>query len=89
MDGLIYLDYYASTPLDAAVSNEMIKALEVNGFCNPSSTHRLGKIAKTAVSNNRFHIAHLINAHPSDIMFCSGGSESINTALKYVYICVI
>ncbi len=75
-EDVIYLDYNASTPLDPEVSKAMIEALNHNGFCNPSSSHKYGVLAKNSVIKSRQQVADLINAEPDEIMFC-GGSESV------------
>ena len=81
---IIYLDYNASTPLDNEVSKDMIEAIQLHGgFCNPSSVHyEKGRVARDAVDIARTRVASLIGCQPKEIMFCSGGSESINHAIK-------
>ena len=63
----------------------MVTSLRHGGYCNPSSGHKLGKLAKSKIETARGQIAKLINAtEDSQVLLCSGGSESINTALKGV-----
>lgn len=80
---MIYLDYNATTPIDKAVAEAMQPFIHGN-FGNPSSRHEEGKIAKAAVEKARKQVADLLGAHPSEIIFTSGGSESNNTAIKGV-----
>lgn len=77
----IYLDYAATTPLDAEVLNAMIPVYREN-FGNPSSSHFFGQAAEGAVEQARSGIAKLLNAKNFDILFTSGGSESDNLALR-------
>jgi len=51
-------------------------------YGNASSVYGLGRAARVAVENAREELAHLINAHPAEILFTSGGTESNNTVLK-------
>lgn len=77
----IYLDYNATTPIDALVADAMIPFLKQN-FGNPSSSHWFGIITKKAVRNAREQVAELINCKPEEIIFTSGGTESNNYALR-------
>ena len=80
----VYLDNAAPTPLAPEVFEAMIPYLK-NEFGNPSSTHFFGRQAKAAIETARRSIAQLLNAHPSEIIFTSGGTEADNMALT---ICV-
>jgi len=80
---MIYLDYNATTPIDKKVAKAMEKYIYGN-FGNPSSSHKLGVKAKTAVEEARKKIASLLNASPEEIIFTSGGSESNNMVIKGV-----
>jgi cysteine desulfurase len=77
----IYLDYNATTPLDAAVVDAMLPYLREH-YGNPSSTHSLGKTAHRAVEQARQQVAELMGAHPDEIVFTGGGTEASNLALK-------
>ncbi|MEZ5082173.1 MAG: IscS subfamily cysteine desulfurase [Bacteroidales bacterium] len=79
----IYLDYNATTPIDREVADAMQPYL-YEFFGNPSSTHSFGIITKEAVNIARKQMASLINAHSSEIIFTSGGTESNNYAIKGV-----
>ena len=50
----------------------------------PVSQHRLGDAASEALEKAREQVASLINAKPQEIVFTSGGTESINHAIKGV-----
>ncbi|MEM3089496.1 MAG: cysteine desulfurase family protein [Candidatus Nitrosotenuis sp.] len=77
---MIYLDHAASTPMNEEVIQEMMPYLKEN-FGNPSSIHRLGRVAAKALDSARKRIADLINASPDEILLTSGGTESNNPAL--------
>ncbi|MFQ5492026.1 MAG: aminotransferase class V-fold PLP-dependent enzyme, partial [Phycisphaerae bacterium] len=80
---MIYFDYNATTPLDPAVRQAMIASLE-HHHGNPSSSHRLGREVRSAIDRARQQLADLIRAHPDEIIFTAGGSESNNHAIKGV-----
>jgi cysteine desulfurase NifS/selenium donor protein len=79
----IYLDYNATTPVDPLVINAIRPFLE-SFFGNPSSNHSYGIQAKSAVEKARRQVASLLNAHPDEIVFTSGGTESNNFSIKGV-----
>lgn len=79
----IYLDYAASTPLDPRVASLMQEFLTDKArFGNPSAQHDFGKAAKESIEIARAQVADLIAAEPSEIIWTSGATESINLALK-------
>ena len=76
----IYFDYNATTPLDPAVRDAMLPFLgEV--FGNPSSVHHVGRRARSLLDDARDRVAKVWSAKPSEVVFTSGGTESINLAL--------
>ena len=80
----IYLDYNASTPIAPEVADAMKPFLSQH-FGNPSSLHWAGIPAKEAVEHARKQVADLLQCHPNEIIFTSGGSESNNHAIKGVF----
>jgi len=79
----IYLDYNASTPIAPEVAKAMRPFLNQH-YGNPSSLHWAGEPAREAVERARRQVADLLQCHPSEIVFTSGGSESNNHAIKGV-----
>lgn len=79
----IYLDYNATTPVDAAVLDAMLPYLR-GEFGNPSSAHTLGGRAHDAVEAARAEVAALIGAVPDEVVFTSGGTEASNIAIRGV-----
>lgn len=80
---MIYLDYAATTPVDARVADTMWRYLGSNqNFANPASQHIYGSQARQAVELAREQVAALLNADPRDIIWTSGATESNNLAIK-------
>jgi len=77
----IYLDYNATTPIGTEVAEAMRPYLH-EIFGNPSSSHTFGVQARKAVEESRRQISELLNCHPDEIIFTSGGTESNNYAIK-------
>ena len=61
---------------------DAMSAVLGNLYGNPSSVHGYGQEAKTAIDIARSGIAKLLGAEPTEITFTSGGSESINLAIR-------
>jgi cysteine desulfurase len=80
----IYLDYSATTPIDARVAKKMAQFLTLEGeFGNPASrSHEFGWKAEAAVDLARQQVADLIGADPREIVWTSGATESNNLAIK-------
>ncbi|MHC6230379.1 cysteine desulfurase family protein [Arthrobacter sp. MMS24-T111] len=78
-----YLDHAATTPLTGAALTALTRELARTG--NPSSLHGSGRRARRAVEDARETIAAAVGAHPSEVIFTSGGTESDNLAVKGLY----
>lgn len=78
-----YLDHNATTPLEASALEAMLPILREQ-FGNPSSVHRYGRRARAAIDTAREQVAALVNAHPSQVVFTSGGTEANNLAIQGV-----
>ncbi len=77
----IYLDYNATTPIASEVADAMYPFIEQH-FGNPSSNHRYGAIAKSAIGEARQQVADLLGCNFDEIVFTSGGTESNNYAIR-------
>ena len=81
---IINLDHMSANPLLPEVQEAMIQALKSN-YGNPSSQHKLGDAAANALERARESVARLLNSNsPKEVVFTSGGTESINHAIKGV-----
>ena len=76
----IYFDNAATTALDPRVLEAMMPYL-TEKFGNPSSIYSYGRECRLAVENARKSVAGILHAHPAEIFFTSGGTESTNTAI--------
>lgn len=76
----IYLDNAATTRIRESVIAKIHEALVDYG--NPSSTHSFGRSARSQVEAVRKSVAAYMNAHPSEIIFTSGGTEADNMILR-------
>lgn len=82
-----YLDHNATTPLDPAVLEAMLPWLKAQ--CgNASSRHEYGRAARQAVDRARQQVAAAVGAHPTEVVFTSGGSEANNLFVKGAAACV-
>lgn len=79
----VYLDHNATTPIAPEVADAMWPYL-TDLFGNPSSSTPQGRLARAAVDTAREQLAMLIGAHPEEITFTSGGTESNNLAIRGV-----
>jgi cysteine desulfurase len=76
----IYFDNAATTDLDPQVLEAMMPYL-TEKFGNPSSIYSYGRESRLAIETARKSVAKILNAHPAEIFFTSGGTESSNTAI--------
>lgn len=77
---MIYLDHAATTPLRPAAREAMAPFLG-HRFGNPSGLYAIGRDAQQAVDEARIAVAACLGARPAEVIFTSGATESINTAL--------
>src|SRR5215813_11709076 len=76
----IYFDNAATTALDPQVLEAMMPYL-TERFGNPSSIYSYGRESRLAIEYARKTVANILHAHPAEIFFTSGGTESTNTAI--------
>ncbi len=75
-----YLDNSATTQVCQEAADAAYRMMREN-YGNPSSLHKVGIQAETAVEEARGIIADALNVQPKTIYFTSGGTEANNTAL--------
>ncbi len=76
----IYFDNAATTALDEEVLAAMMPYF-TERFGNPSSIYSYGRETRLAIEHARKTVAKILHAHPAEIFFTSGGTESSNTAI--------
>ncbi|MEM8528857.1 MAG: cysteine desulfurase family protein [Bacteroidota bacterium] len=74
----IYLDSHASTRVDQAVLKSMLPYFTQH-YAN--GNHKAGWKSNTAVEEARFQVASFIGARPSEVIFTSGATESVNLGI--------
>jgi cysteine desulfurase len=79
----VYLDHAATTPIAAEALAALTRELSRTG--NPSSLHGSGRRARRSVEDARETLAAAAGAHPSEVIFTSGGTEADNLAVKGLY----
>jgi cysteine desulfurase len=77
----VYLDYNATTPVDARVA-KAARPYWDELFGNPSSDHAYGARPRQAVARAREQVAALIGAHGREIVFTGSGSEADQLAVR-------
>ena len=75
-----YLDHAATTPLRPEAREAWLAATGIAG--NASSTHAAGQAARRLLEESRERLAVVLGCEPIEVVFTSGGTESINTALR-------
>lgn len=77
----VYFDHNATTPVAPEVLEAMLPWFgQLHG--NASSRHEYGRAARRAVDEARQRVAAAVGAHPTEVIFTSGGSEANNLFLK-------
>ena len=78
--GMIYLDNNATTrPLPEVI--EAMSRHARDSYGNPGSRHAAGRVARQALEDARESISEILGAEPGEVIFTSGGTESINLAI--------
>ena len=81
---LTYLDHNATTPLDPEAF-EAMRPWFMERFGNASAAYALGHLSDGAVVAAREQVAALVGCTPAEIVFTSGGTESLNHAVRGVW----
>jgi cysteine desulfurase len=77
----VYFDHNATTPMNERVLEGMLPYLR-DQFGNASSRHEYGRAARRAIDEARQRVAFAVGAHPTEVIFTSGGSEANNLFIK-------
>ena len=80
----VYLDHAATTPVREEVLAAMLPFFGAR-FGNPSSVHRWGREARTALDEARERLARCMGAATDEVVFTSCGTEADNMALLGVW----
>ena len=80
---VVYLDHAATTPMIPEAIDAYTDAMRQVG--NPASIHSQGQSAKRMLEEAREVIATSLGCDPIEVILTSGGTESINLALKGIY----
>jgi cysteine desulfurase len=78
----VYLDYAATTPVDARVRASMAPFLDEQFGNAASRDHVFGWNAAEAIDEARAHVAALVGVRAANVVFTSGATESVNAAFK-------
>jgi len=81
LNGPIYLDYNATTPVDPLVVDAMLPYLSIY-FGNPSSSHAYAQLPRQAIAKARAQLAELLGCAPDEVTFTGCGSESDTLAIR-------
>ena len=79
-DDFIYLDYAASTPVDARVAQRMLECRD-SAFANPSSNHIAGRNSRATIDRAARQLGALLNVDPGTLIWTSGATESDNLGI--------
>ena len=83
----VYFDHNATTPLDPRVLDGMLPYFAAQ-YGNASSRHEYGRAARRAIDEARQRVAYAVGAHPTEVVFTSGGSEANNLFIKGAAACL-
>lgn len=75
-----YLDHAATTPMRPEAVAALAEEAARTG--NPSSLHDAGRAARKVVEEARELVADRLGAHPTEVVFTSGGTEADNLAVR-------
>ncbi|HEY8490265.1 MAG TPA: cysteine desulfurase family protein [Dehalococcoidia bacterium] len=81
MTAPVYLDHAATTPVRPEVVEVMLPFL-TERFGNPSGVHHYAREAQRALDRARRDLAEVLGCRPADVVLTSGGTESVNAAVR-------
>lgn len=80
---VVYLDHAATTPLRAEARDAWLAATDTVG--NASSIHGAGQAARRLLEDSRERLAAALDCDPVEVVFTSGGTESVNLGIAGLY----
>lgn len=80
---MIFLDHNAGAPPHPRVRARLQGLLEGDGWANPSSPHRAGRVAKELVEEAREQVARSVGSATTQLTFTSGATESNGAAIRH------
>lgn len=80
----IYLDNNATTQIDPSVLEAVVNNLQ-NHYGNPSSVHSFGQDSRNRLAKARQSIATYFQVKPNEVIFTSGGTESLNMVIRGLF----
>ena len=83
VNGLIYLDHAATTPMRRVAIEAMLPVLDRH-FANPSGSHRFARQARQRIDEARDVVASRCGWDPGGVVFTSGGTEADNAIIRGV-----
>jgi cysteine desulfurase len=76
---ITYLDHHAASPCSPHVLERMVSVLRAEmSWCNPSSVHAGGRIARRYLEGAREQVAAALHTQTRNVIFTSGGTEACN-----------
>ncbi|MCP3853843.1 MAG: cysteine desulfurase [Actinomycetia bacterium] len=76
-----YLDHASTSPLRAAARDALVEWLDT-ALGDPGRVHHEGMTARAALEHARDQVAAFLGARPREVVFTSGATESIVTAIR-------
>src|SRR3954463_255661 len=80
MPDRVYLDHASSSPLRAEALEAMLPFLREH-HADPGRVHSDGRITRVAIEEAREQVAELVGSRPREVVFTSGGTEAVNSAV--------
>lgn len=77
----VYLDCNATTPMEPAIQDAVLRYMTEEYGNSGSRTHEYGTRAKQAVQRARTQVATALGVDPEEVVFTSGATESDNIAI--------
>jgi cysteine desulfurase len=75
-----YLDHASTSPLRPEAFDAMLPYLR-ESFADPGRVHTEGRMTRVALEDARERVAVFFGARPREVVFTSGGTEAVNTAV--------